>query len=334
MVAMNRDFSIIDANLARVKEGLRVLEDIVRFVFADKDLFDALKLLRHSLAKTESWFGASFTLKARAGADVGASQKVISEYERNSLYHIIRANASRVSEALRTLEEFGKMYTPSHAFLLEKARYQIYSLERDLVVRTPHFYLYQYFDEGIIYTIADSVEDIKDFIDAGARVVQLRDKKGSKELVYQKTKELCRYLQKRYAEGKEKVIFILNDFVDIAARLPVDGVHLGQEDGNIKGARLYLGSNKIIGRSTHSLEQAKQALAEGAHYIGVGPIYVTPTKAERSAIGLDTLEKIVREVPLPLAAIGGIDRENVHQVYERGARNVAVVRAARQFFTK
>lgn len=331
----NKDFSLIDANLARVKEGLRVLEDIVRFVFADKELFEALKLLRHSLSKVELWFGTGSVMRSRVGVDVGENNNSTStEYHRSSLYGIIRANASRVTEALRALEEFAKLYTNKNAFLIEKARYQVYALEKDLIIRTPHYYLHNYFEEGIVYPISDSLDHLKDFIDAGARVVQLRDKKATKELLYQKARELCRFLHKRYTVRKEKVICIVNDSIDIAAHLPVDGVHLGQRDGEIATARRLLGSNKIIGRSTHTVEQVQQAVLDGADYIGVGPLYVTPTKAERSAIGLDTLEKISNQIVLPFVAIGGITKDNAPEVYKRGAKNIAVVRAAKEFFAK
>ncbi len=329
---MNKDFSLLDANLARVKEGLRVMEDIVRFVFADKELFEAVKVLRHSLSQTEIWFGTGHIIRARFGTDIGTEQSTKTEFERSSMYSIIRANASRVTEALRTLEEFAKIYTNKNAFLFQKARYQVYALERDLMMRTPHFYLYQYFEEGVVYPISDSIEELKDYIDAGAKVVQLRDKSENKQLIQQKVKELCRYLQKRYSEGKEKVVFILNDHVDLATRLPVDGVHIGQEDMEVNRARIQIGSNKIIGRSTHNSEQANRAVLEGVDYIGVGPVYATPTKSERKAIGLDTLEIIAETVPLPLVAIGGIDPGNVREIYAQGVRNVAVVRSAKKFF--
>lgn len=331
---MNRDYSVIDANLARIKEGIRVLEDIVRFVFADKELFEALKILRHSLSGMEVWFQPAHTIGGRFGTDVGGGTNAPGEFTRHSLYSLIRANASRSIEALRVLEEFAKLYSKKNAHLIERARYQMYSVERDLLVRTPHFWLSRFFEEGTVYPLSDSLEDIKDFIDAGAKVIQLRDKSGSKKLIYEKGKEICRYIIKRQKEGKEKIIFLINDHVDIAAQLPVDGVHLGQDDGEIIRARQILGSNKIIGRSTHSLEDARVAVGEGADYIGVGPIFVTPIKNETLPIGIDILKKIVDEIPLPICAIGGITKENVKEVYKTGARNVAAIRGAKELLGK
>lgn len=327
---MNRDYSVIDANLARVKEGIRVLEDIVRFVFADKELFEALKILRHSLSGMEVWFQPAHTIGGRFGTDVGGGTNAPGEFTRHSLYSLIRANASRSIEALRVLEEFAKLYSKKNAHLIERARYQMYSVERDLLIRTPHFWLSRFFEEGTVYPLSDSLEDIKDFIDAGAKVIQLRDKSGSKKLIYEKGKEICRYIIKRQKEGKEKIIFLINDHVDIAAQLPVDGVHLGQDDGEIMRARQILGSNKIIGRSTHSLEDARVAVGEGADYIGVGPIFVTPIKNETLPIGIDILKKIVDEIPLPMCAIGGITKENVKEVYKTGVRSVAAIRGAKE----
>lgn len=331
---MNKDFSLLDANLARVKEGLRVLEDIVRFVFADKELFEALKILRHSLSQTEAWFGSSHFVRGRSGPDVGSEPLTKSEQDRSSLYSVIRANSNRVTEALRSLEEFSKIYTNQNAFLFQKARYQVYALERDLIMRTPHYYFSLAFEEGVVYPISDSLDSIKDYIDAGARVVQLRDKNATKELFYQKTKELCRFLQKRYAAGKEKVTLIVNDHVDIAARLPVDGVHLGQEDEKTNRARFLLGSNKVIGRSVQTLEQALQAVSEGVDYIGIGPVFLTPNKAEKKAVGLEILDQMSTTISIPWCAIGGITLENAKEVTEHGAKNIAVIRSAKQFFEK
>lgn len=331
---MNKDYSLIDANLARVKEGLRVLEDIVRFVFADKELFEALKILRHSLAQTELWFGTGLVLKSRTGIDVGTGQVNSAEYHRSSLYGIIRANSNRVTEALRTLEEFAKLYTNSNAVFIEKARYQVYALERDLLIRTPHYYLNQYFEEGIVYPISDSIDDMKDFIEAGARVVQLRDKKSSKDLVAQKAKEICRFLHKRYTTGKEKVIFLMSDYADVAASLPVDGMHALALAGELVKARKILGSNKIIGQSVQSVAQAAQAEQNGADYILVGSLYVNPTQSERSAVGLDTLQKISEQSMIPVVATGGVTKETLREVYEHGGKNVAVTAAAKEFFGK
>jgi len=122
------------------------------------------------------------------------------------------------------------------------------------------------------------------------------------------------------------VPFILNDHLDLAADLGADGLHLGQDDGPLADARARL-PGKLIGRSTHSLAQARAALAEGADYIGFGPLFPTPTKAGRPAIGLADIAAMEREVGrhIPAFCIGGINPANLPGVLAAGARRVVVV---------
>jgi len=123
------------------------------------------------------------------------------------------------------------------------------------------------------------------------------------------------------------VPFILNDHPALAAELGADGVHLGQDDGPLATARSALGPDKIIGRSTHSLAQARAALAEGFDYIGFGPLFATPTKPGRPAIGLHEIAAMQREVGalIPAFCIGGIKRANLTSVLAAGARRVVIV---------
>jgi thiamine-phosphate pyrophosphorylase len=160
----------------------------------------------------------------------------------------------------------------------------------------------------------------------GADLLQLRAK--GQELatirrVAEKLLPLCR------AAG---VPFILNDFADLAAAIDADGVHLGQDDGPLGAAREIVGPGKLIGRSTHSLEQARAALAEGFDYIGFGPLFPTPTKAGRPAIGLEEISLMENQVgaEIPAFCIGGITPETLPAVLAAGARRVVVVSALLQ----
>jgi thiamine-phosphate pyrophosphorylase len=123
------------------------------------------------------------------------------------------------------------------------------------------------------------------------------------------------------------VPFILNDHPALAAEIGADGVHLGQDDGTLAAARLIIGPDRIIGRSTHSLDQARAALVEGFDYIGFGPLFATPTKAGRPAIGLQDIAAMEREVGrhIPAFCIGGIKRSNLTYVLAAGARRVVIV---------
>ena len=170
-------------------------------------------------------------------------------------------------------------------------------------------------------------------LDGGADLLQLRAKNHDQATIRRvagKLIPLCR---------AASVPFILNDFPDLAADLGADGVHLGQDDGPLATARALLASRRpasarppLVGRSTHSLLQARAALAEGADYIGFGPLFPTPTKAGRPAIGLDDIAAMERDVgsKIPAFCIGGITSETLPQVLAAGARRVVIVSALLQ----
>jgi thiamine-phosphate pyrophosphorylase len=157
--------------------------------------------------------------------------------------------------------------------------------------------------------------------DGGADAVQLR-RKGDAGLADYRLAERCRELTA--AAG---VLLIVNDRIDIAMACAADGVHLGQDDLPVAVAR-RLWPDGIVGRSTHSVEQAIAAVGDGADYLGVGPVFVTPTKPQTPAVGLELVSAVATAgLPIPWVAIGGIDRDNLSTVLEAGAPAVAVVRA-------
>lgn len=123
------------------------------------------------------------------------------------------------------------------------------------------------------------------------------------------------------------VPFVVNDYLELAVESRAHGLHLGQDDGSLEWAREALGPEIILGRSTHSLAQARQALAEGADYIGFGPLFPTPTKKGRPGIGLATIREMEAEVgsQIPAFCIGGIKPENLGRIREAGARRIVVV---------
>ncbi|MBC8125974.1 MAG: thiamine phosphate synthase [Gloeobacteraceae cyanobacterium ES-bin-144] len=180
--------------------------------------------------------------------------------------------------------------------------------------------LYAILDLGYVAE-ADAIATTKNLLAGGADLLQLRAKKhdlATIQRVAETLLPLCR------AAG---VPFILNDHPDLAALLGADGVHIGQDDGPLDSARATLGPGKIIGRSTHSLDQARAALTEGFDYIGFGPLFPTPTKAGRPAIGLGEIALMEAEVGrvIPAFCIGGIKRGNLAEVLATGARRVVIV---------
>ncbi len=158
-------------------------------------------------------------------------------------------------------------------------------------------------------------------ITGGADIIQLRDKESSAGEIL-KAGRAIRDLARR-----KKVPFIVNDRVDIAVALDADGVHLGQDDLPIEAARSILGKERLIGLSTHSLSQALDAQERGADYIGVGPVFSTPTKPDYRAVGIDLIKEVGDKIKIPFVVIGGIDESNIGEVLAAGARRVAVVRA-------
>ncbi|MBF0515667.1 MAG: thiamine phosphate synthase [Nitrospirae bacterium] len=164
-------------------------------------------------------------------------------------------------------------------------------------------------------------DTIIDLIGAGVKWVQLRDKDASRLAVY-KAARLLKALAK--ANG---LTLIINDYADIAAAVDADGVHLGQDDLPISAARKILGADKLIGISTHNLQQAITAQEDGADYIGFGPIYATATKNTGPPKGPHSLAEIRSRIHIPIAAIGGIDEGHVEDLIEAGADALAVASA-------
>jgi len=175
------------------------------------------------------------------------------------------------------------------------------------------------FSPGKFLRDRDPIELVSAQIRGGADVIQLREKgmsgRGRLELGL-KLRDLTR---------QAGVLFVVNDDVDLALILDADGVHLGQDDIPIQFARPLMG-DRIIGISTHSLRQVKEAVESGADYIGVGPIFETTTKKDREAlVGLDLLLRIRNDCPIPYVAIGGIGKDNVNFVTGAGCHRAAVI---------
>ncbi|MCX5782458.1 MAG: thiamine phosphate synthase [Elusimicrobia bacterium] len=155
----------------------------------------------------------------------------------------------------------------------------------------------------------------------GADAIQFRDDELSDTKILEigeRLKKIC---------GEKKVLFILNNRPDLALALDADGVHLGQNDIPVKWARQILGSAKIVGVSVSALGESIAAEREGASYIGLNPIFETPIKAERKALGLDIIGLIKKRVKVPVIAIGGITKDNVSEVIKAGADGVSVIRS-------
>ena len=181
-----------------------------------------------------------------------------------------------------------------------------------------------------IYPITDPklsdlshLEQTKALIEGGAALIQIRDKVSTSREVFDAAQDCLEYCKTK------KVTLIINDRVDIAMMLGADGVHLGQDDLPPSKARALLGEDALIGYSTHTLEQAIEAIKQPIDYIAFGPIYSTATKADHDPIvGLEQLKTVRQAIgDFPLVAIGGINLENYLDVLNSGPDSVAMISA-------
>lgn len=180
--------------------------------------------------------------------------------------------------------------------------------------------LYGIVDAG--YVALESMRSVTETMcHSGVKVLQLRAKGVEKDVVRCKAQELQNVCK------LHGVVFILNDYPDLAAELKCDGVHVGQDDGSYTKVREIVGDDMLIGRSTHSVEQAEKALADGFDYIGFGPLFPTPTKKGRPGIGVSNVASVEDEVgsQIPVFCIGGVKESNLGEVLDQGARRVVIV---------
>ena len=301
-------YRIIDVNINRAVEGIRVIEEIARFVLEDKKSTTQLKQIRAKLRQT------THLKERRSLEDVGRELYTKSEGKRETILDIFSANAKRVQEALRVLEEFSKLSDPRLGKSFKAFRFKVYELEKQmlpLLVR-------QHRLDFDLYVISDTA---KQSIVSEVKIIQLRDKTSTKGQILKQAK-MARQLTKRSG-----TTFIVNDYVDLAVKSKADGVHLGQEDISVRQARRKLGKDKINGDSTHNYKKALAAERAGADYIAVGPVFSTPTKPDAKAVGLKLLQQVVKRVKVPVVAIGGINPSNIKSIIKTGCGKVAVVRA-------
>ena len=324
---------IIDASLNRIGEGLRFLEELARMVLDNPDLTARLKELRHAVVITGTGLRHQLIQSRSADSDVGADVTIPGEGEK-SLAELLAANSRRVQESLRTLEEVAKMPGATAEFdtdRFRKARFATYTIEKELYAgllrhdrRKMITGLYVIIDTQLLK--GRSHTDIAgQAIRGGARIIQLRDKSRSRKEILGTARELKEVCD---AAG---VLFIVNDYADIAAVTGADGLHLGQDDLPPGEARKVLPVGSIIGCSTTSRELASSAQKAGADYIAVGAVYPTESKhsttTPATVVGTEMIRAVRQAVSLPVVAIGGINKGNVADVIAAGADAVAVIGA-------
>ena len=322
---------VLDASANRAREGLRVVEDYVRFALDDPGLTRRLKETRHRLAETLRGLNPDLLIDARdTREDVGTHIMTPAEQVREHPRAVLAANFKRAGEALRSLEEYGKLVDVWLAGRFEVLRYDVYTLEKLVMTAVRS---YQTLRDarlmvlvGGLPTLGDLTWVVGEALAGGADVIQLREKNlPDREL-------LSRAREVRILTARAKARFVLNDRPDLARLSGADGVHLGQDDIAVRDARRITGPNLLIGVSTHDPAQLDAALLSGAGYLGVGPIFPSATKefAEPELAGLAYARTVAETTKLPWFAIGGIAEENLERVLEAGASRIAVSAAVVQ----
>lgn len=320
---------LLDANINRAAEGIRVLEDISRFCYNNMNMSEKLKKIRHSIRKNNNNICRQIIEARDIRSDIGPalSSKLNIDGKQN-LGQLAEANFKRTEEALRCCEEALKVLgMDGLSRKYEALRFEIYSIEKEfhqkLFAEKRKFKL-----NTNLYCITseehskgrDNIEVVERMIDAGIKVIQYRDKNKS---MLEKYRQCVKIREMTLQAG---VTFIINDHADLAKSVCADGVHLGQDDLPVDEVRKVVGTQIILGVSTHSPEQALKAVEDGADYIGVGPLLRTFTKkGVCDPVGLEYLDFVLENIHIPHVAIGGIKLHNIGEVRKRGAKCIALV---------
>ena len=321
-------FRVVDANANRATEGLRVVEEFLRFRWEDRLLSETCKSIRHEVSRTVvSLMPSEQRVACRSTeTDVGVQVQGETEYSRPGLIDVAQANAKRATEALRVMEEYSKLFSSDAAKQFESLRYRTYTLEKAIghLVRgnqrlqTAHLYVLIDGHYGFGDEFKNRVENLaKSDVD----IVQLRAKDATDRDIVQAAREIGEILH------AADVLFIINDRPDIARVVNADGVHVGQSELSVADARAIVGPDMLVGVSTHSLSQAKQAVTDGADYLGVGPVFSSKTKQFDQLAGLEFVKQVHTEIKLPFFAIGGIDDARLPELIAVGGYRAAISRA-------
>lgn len=321
---------MLDANANRAREAMRVMEDTARFLLNDALLASAIKQLRHDFASAMKSH-TDFILDRDTPGDVGTAIHTEAEGQRDSEREVIVAAGKRLSEALRTIEEFTKTTSDGQllATSIEQLRYRGYELERQLVAamgsaRRQQWRICVLITEALCQhhawqSVVDQVAAVSQSVgDNAGLCVQLREKNLEGGELLKRAKWLVSTCKTAH------VSTIINDRPDIAKLAEADGVHLGQGDLPVADARRIVGFRGLIGVSTSHLDQAKAAFQHGADYCGVGPMFETMTKDKPKLSGPQYLREFMQWNCLPHLAIGGIDPRNIATLVDAGVRGVAV----------
>lgn len=319
---------ILDANLNRAREALRVMEDVARFGLANAPLAAALKSARQEvrgIADSAGLDGLQLAAWRDTPEDVGAGITTALETRRAGVRDVAIAAGKRAGEALRVLEEALKVGGADGAARAKGLRYRVYELEKRLTLALGTGQSRQW---RVCVLLTESLCAGRSWLEVAARALaggadclQLREKSLDDHELLARARRLAAMCREHGAA------LIVNDRVDVALLAGADGVHLGQTDLAVADARRLAGASLLIGVSTGDMDQARQAAADGADVCGVGPMFATTTKHKPRLAGIDYLRAYLADAQtarVPHLAIGGITPENAPLLGAAGGRGAAV----------
>jgi thiamine-phosphate pyrophosphorylase len=319
---------ILDANANRCAEGLRVVEEIVRLGLGDQALHGRLKDIRHGVRmELRALSGSAVRFRDSVG-DVGRETPSRSEMIRGSLEDVARANFARAEEALRVLEEYGKLIDAGSASGFKKFRFELYAVERDFFTTcaspaelplSP--FIYAILDRSVV-TGEDLAHTVRAMIDGGVDLIQYRAKEKEPD---ERRRDLVTLLT---AAGPAGIPVIVNDDPELAAEVGAQGVHLGVADPSPVEARILLGPGAIIGVTIHTMDELDRIDRTCIDYLAVGSIFPSPTKSDVRPVGTELIETVRRLAGgMRIVAIGGINVDNIESVFDAGADGAAMISA-------
>lgn len=317
---------MIDANLNRCREGMRVLEDCARFALDDPALSNRIKSARHALREAVAALPIrpeSIIAARDTAGDVGTTISTDAEQTRTDTRDLVHAAAKRTTEALRVIEESTKALG-AHAAAFESIRYATYDIERDLIAKLrplcPQWALCVLITHELC-THHTPEEVVERAAQGGADCIQIREKHMPDAMLLP---HATRLTQIAHAAGMHVMI---NDRPHIARLVGADGVHLGQDDLPTHAARSLLGPAYWIGRTCPTIEHAAEAIAQGADTCGLGPVFPSTTKSKPQLAGTQLIESYLQDPrtrSTPMLAISGINEHNITQLARIRCPGVAV----------
>lgn len=318
----NKD-QIIDVNLNRLTEGVKVIEDLLRYYFRDEKNLRLLRRQKQLLWKRFDKIRKLVISSRQSEKDLGRKIR-FDIHKRGKIVDILTVNFKRGQESARVLEELFKSINTKHAGFFKDLRFTLYDLEKTMSAQTKTGFEPQVYVILDINTIGRKHLPVitKACIRGGATMLQLRE---AERATTRQWLADARQIQKGI--GNAKIKFIINNRIDVCLAVNADGAHLGQTDMPLIYVRKILGEDKLIGITVHNVKQARKAEKHDADYLGFGAIFSTPSKNNIQVVGLDKLKQIVQAVKIPVIAIGGINSQNIQQVVRTKAPGVAVISA-------